>query len=72
LSTTTNLDHFKPAAVYTIYIAATPEKVWQALTIPQEIRCIFSGRPERLQASSSTWLRIDHRCVNGARYHIAA
>ena len=26
-----NIDHFKPATVYTIYIAATPEQVWQAL-----------------------------------------
>ena len=28
-----NIDNFKPAIVYTIYIASTPEKVWQALTI---------------------------------------
>ena len=27
-----NVENFKPAIVYTIYIAATPEKVWQALT----------------------------------------
>jgi uncharacterized protein YndB with AHSA1/START domain len=27
-----NIANFKPAIVYTIYIAATPEKVWQALT----------------------------------------
>jgi uncharacterized protein YndB with AHSA1/START domain len=27
-----NIDNFKPAIVYTIYIASTPEKVWQALT----------------------------------------
>ena len=26
------LDQFKPLTVYTIYIASTPEKVWQALT----------------------------------------
>ena len=25
-----NLDQFKPLTVYTIYIAATPEKVWAA------------------------------------------
>ncbi len=24
-----NIDNFKPAIGYTIYIAATPEKVWQ-------------------------------------------
>ena len=28
-----DIDKFKPAIVYTIYIASTPEKVWQALTI---------------------------------------
>ena len=28
-----NIDKFKPAIVYTIYIAATPDKVWQALLI---------------------------------------
>lgn len=27
-----SLDQFKPLTVYTIYIAATPEKVWEALT----------------------------------------
>jgi uncharacterized protein YndB with AHSA1/START domain len=26
-----NIDNFKPAIVYTIYIASTPEQVWQAL-----------------------------------------
>ena len=26
------IEKFKPAIVYTIYIASTPEKVWQALT----------------------------------------
>jgi uncharacterized protein YndB with AHSA1/START domain len=25
------LDKFKPMTVYTIYIASTPEKVWEAL-----------------------------------------
>jgi uncharacterized protein YndB with AHSA1/START domain len=27
-----NIENFKPAIVYTIYIASTPEKVWEALT----------------------------------------
>jgi uncharacterized protein YndB with AHSA1/START domain len=27
-----NLEQFKPLTVYTIYIASTPEKVWEALT----------------------------------------
>src|SRR5579859_1191044 len=26
------IDHFKPLTIYTIYIASTPEKVWEALT----------------------------------------
>src|SRR6476660_9150762 len=34
---------FKPAIVYTIYIAATPEKVWQALTTAEFSRQYFSG-----------------------------
>ena len=38
-----NIDHFKPATVYTIYIAATPEKVWQALTSAEFSRKYFFG-----------------------------
>src|SRR4029077_6886408 len=34
---------FKPAIVYTIYIASTPEKVWQALTSAEFSRQYFSG-----------------------------
>src|SRR5258705_6149032 len=37
-----NIDNFKPAIVYTIYIASTPEKVWQALTTGAfSKRCFF-------------------------------
>ena len=32
---------FKPAIVYTIYIASTPEKVWQALTSAEFSRQYF-------------------------------
>ena len=41
-----NLDpgNFKPAIVYTIYIAASPEKVWQALTTAELSRQYFSGQ----------------------------
>jgi uncharacterized protein YndB with AHSA1/START domain len=35
--------NFKPAIVYTIYIAAPPEKVWQALTSAEFSRKYFSG-----------------------------
>ena len=40
-----NLDlrNFKPAIVYTIYIASTPEKVWEALTSAEFSRQYFSG-----------------------------
>jgi uncharacterized protein YndB with AHSA1/START domain len=38
-----NLDPFKPLTVYTIYIAATPEKVWEALTTAEFSRRYFSG-----------------------------
>lgn len=37
-----NLENFKPAIVYTIYIAATPEKVWEALTSAEFSRQYFS------------------------------
>ncbi len=40
-----NTDSFKPAIVYTIYIAATPEKVWEALTTAEFSRKYFSGFP---------------------------
>ena len=38
-----NIDHFKPAIVYTIYIASTPAKVWEALTTAEFSRRYFSG-----------------------------
>jgi len=38
-----SLENFKPAIVYTIYIASTPEKVWQALTSAEFSRKYFSG-----------------------------
>jgi uncharacterized protein YndB with AHSA1/START domain len=38
-----NIDKFKPAIVYTIYIASTPEKVWEALTSAEFSRSYFFG-----------------------------
>jgi len=38
-----NIDHFKPTLVYTIYIASTPHKVWQALTSAEFSRNYFFG-----------------------------
>ena len=39
----TGIGDFKPAIVYTIYIAATPEQVWQALTAAELSRKYFIG-----------------------------
>src|ERR1700750_1544566 len=36
------LEQFKPLTVYTIYIASTPEKVWEALTSAEFSRKYFS------------------------------
>jgi uncharacterized protein YndB with AHSA1/START domain len=38
-----NIANFKPAIVYTIYIASTPEKVWEALTSAEFSRKYFFG-----------------------------
>ena len=35
---------FKPKTVYVTYIAATPEKIWEALTQPEFTRQFFFGR----------------------------
>jgi uncharacterized protein YndB with AHSA1/START domain len=37
------VEQFKPMTVYTIYIAATPEKVWEALTSAEFSRQYFFG-----------------------------
>ena len=38
-----NIDKFRPAIVYAIYIASTPEKIWQALTTAEFSKQYFSG-----------------------------
>jgi uncharacterized protein YndB with AHSA1/START domain len=38
-----NIDRFKPTTVYTIYIASSPEKVWEALTNGELSRKYFFG-----------------------------
>ena len=38
-----DISKFKPETVYTIYIAATPEKVWEALTSAEFSRQYFFG-----------------------------
>lgn len=37
------LDQFKPLTIYTIYIASTPERVWEALTSAEFSRKYFFG-----------------------------
>lgn len=39
----TDISRFRPKTVYVTYIAATPEKVWEALTDPQFSRQYFFG-----------------------------
>ena len=43
-----DITKFKPAIVYTIYIASTPDKVWQALTSAEFSRKYFSGNAVQL------------------------
>jgi uncharacterized protein YndB with AHSA1/START domain len=38
-----DISNFKPSIVYTIYIASTPEKVWEALTTAEFSRRYFFG-----------------------------
>jgi uncharacterized protein YndB with AHSA1/START domain len=40
---------FKPATVYTIYIASTPEKVWEALTSAELSRKYFFGNAVEIE-----------------------
>ncbi len=43
------LDQFKPLTVYTIYIASTPEKVWEALTSAEFSRQYFFGNSVEIE-----------------------
>ena len=47
--TAMNIDKFKPLTVYTIYIASTPEKVWEALTSAEFIRKYFFGNSVEIE-----------------------
>jgi uncharacterized protein YndB with AHSA1/START domain len=38
-----NIESFKPTLIYTIYIASTPEQVWEALTTAEFSRKYFFG-----------------------------
>ena len=72
MSKQANLDprNFKPAIVYTIYIAAPPEKVWQALTTAEFSRQYFSGfaiEADLKSAAPSSPARLTARCISAAR-----
>ena len=43
------LDDFKPTTVYTIYIASTPEKVWEALTSAEFSKQYFFGNSVEIE-----------------------
>src|SRR6478752_3823814 len=43
------LDKFKPMTVYTIYIASTPEKVWEALTSAEFSQKYFFGNSVEIE-----------------------
>ena len=64
------LDDFKPTTVYTIYIAATPEKVWQALTSAEFSRKYFFGNAVEIEpgsAAPSSSARRMARCISAAK-----
>ena len=44
-----NLADFKPTTVYIIYIASTPEKVWQALTAAEFSKKYFFGNAVEIE-----------------------
>ena len=46
-----DISTYKPGIVYSIYIAATPEKVWQALTSAEFSRQYFSGLAVEVEES---------------------
>ena len=43
------IDNFKPMTVYTIYIASTPEQVWEALTSAEFSRKYFFGNSVEIE-----------------------
>ena len=44
-----DIDKFKPLTVYTIYIASTPEKVWEALTSAEFSKKYFFGNSVEIE-----------------------
>jgi uncharacterized protein YndB with AHSA1/START domain len=52
-----DISKFKPSLIYTIYIASTPEKVWEALTSAEYSRGYFSGFGVEVGAGGAFALR---------------
>ena len=46
-----NVDDYKPAIVYTIYIASTTDKVWDALTSAEFSKTYFSGNSVEIESN---------------------
>jgi uncharacterized protein YndB with AHSA1/START domain len=44
-----DIRHFKPSIVYAIYIASTPEKVWQAITSAEFSKQFFFGNSVEIE-----------------------
>lgn len=59
-----NTDAFKPAIVYTIYIGATAEQVWTALTSAEFSKQYFSGFAVEIEQRPGGAFRV--RTPNGA------
>ncbi|WP_441244801.1 SRPBCC family protein [Tardiphaga sp. 768_D3_N2_1] len=53
-----DISTFKPAFVYTIYIASTPDRVWQALTSAEFSRQYFSGFAVELEQKVGGTFRV--------------
>ena len=53
----------RPAHVYTIYVAATPERVWQALTDPEFTQEYWGGL--RIQSDWRAGSPVNHRGKDG-------
>ena len=66
-----NIEDFKPRTVYTIYIAATSEKVWQALTSAEFSKKVFLRQFAKaidLRVGGAFIMRTPTaRCISAAR-----
>jgi uncharacterized protein YndB with AHSA1/START domain len=65
-----DIANFKPAIVYTIYIASTPETVWQALTSAEFSRKYFFGNAVEvdLRVGGAYIVRTPDGALHGRRW----